>query len=589
MRGNEFAVLGGVVLVLACGGSAPQTAAGSLSASAPVASALQVTLPPLGLQQATPFYRVELQRTVDGALHWVQVRNLELTRQPLPALNAEYLAVAYAGDSVVAAVPVAFPQTALGFGRVDGVPTHTRLPIAEPLSTVFVPADPSVDRITIVAPPATSVLELKQGDLPAASTDKALPPLGSFGQARQPLSRDELLAKYDGVAILEPADEKLLPKDVVGGGSIVATTEQMNDTISDGLSALGPNMLGTVQTLAVMKWPEGSPLSELSGYATGSTLALNVEYMGDDAEMVTTIVHENAHNLEDLADAAAGVSSLYALGAWDEKLAAASKAVVQQYHLVQGLVSAWRDLHKTGLSKGYTTDYSNDVPTPSKPAAGLTDDVARSEGFATQYGSTSAWEDLAEYVGTVQARTDLVPGICPLFAGAGSLTPAIAIPYAKLTLLLGLGAITEEAFQSCVQGATISEESGIRFSDGISFSSGLKAGKLPADVGVSYGVLGTGPNSYQLLLKIWISDPEGSALGLHRLQEVWYDGADGSALTGALLGNDDPFRARVSQTGLMLITDARPELTAGAIFGLVLQNAAGIPTDNLAFGTFHVP
>ena len=92
-------------------------------------------------------------------------------------------------------------------------------------------------------------------------------------------------------------------------------------------------------------------MNRLSGYATGSTLALNVQYMADAAEMVTTIVHENAHNLEDLADAAAGVSSLYALGAWDGKLAAASKAVLQQYHSVQGLVSAWRDLHKTGLSK----------------------------------------------------------------------------------------------------------------------------------------------------------------------------------------------------------------------------------------------
>jgi hypothetical protein len=84
-------------------------------------------------------------------------------------------------------------------------------------------------------------------------------------------------------------------------------------------------------------------------------------------------------------------------------------------------------------------------------------------------------------------------------------------------------------------------------------------------------VLGTGPNSYQLLLKVWLPDPNGSALGLHRLQEVWYDGADGSALSGALIGNDDPLRARVSQTGLVLITDARPELTAGAVFGLVLK------------------
>jgi hypothetical protein len=42
-------------------------------------------------------------------------------------------------------------------------------------------------------------------------------------------------------------------------------------------------------------------------------------------------------------------------------------------------------------------------------------------------------------------------------------TPDVSIPYAKLTLLLGLGAITETAFSICIQGKTLQQESGIDF------------------------------------------------------------------------------------------------------------------------------
>jgi len=105
----------------------------------------------------------------------------------------------------------------------------------------------------------------------------------------------------------------------------------------------------------------------------------------------------------------------------------------------------------------------------------------------------------------------------------------------------------------------------------------------------SYGILGAGPNSYQLLVKVWVPDSDAPALGLRRLPEVLFAGADGSALAGAFLSNDDPLRARVSQGGLMLLTDARAERTAGASFGLVPKNAAGSPTDTWTLGTFRIP
>jgi hypothetical protein len=51
MRGDVFGAISGLALVLlACGGSVPETAAGALTASEPIASALQVTLPPFVLE-----------------------------------------------------------------------------------------------------------------------------------------------------------------------------------------------------------------------------------------------------------------------------------------------------------------------------------------------------------------------------------------------------------------------------------------------------------------------------------------------------------------------------------------------------------
>jgi hypothetical protein len=59
-------------------------------------------------------------------------------------------------------------------------------------------------------------------------------------------------------------------------------------------------------------------------------------------------------------------------------------------------------------------------------------------------------------------------------------------------------------------------------------------------------------------------------------------------LSTALLGNGNNLSARAGEQGLVLFTDARPELTAGAVFGLVLQNAVGVDTDAFPFGTFRI-
>ena len=199
--------------------------------------------------------------------------------------------------------------------------------------------------------------------------------------------------------------------------------------------------------------------------------------------------------------------------------------------------------------------------------------------------STSVWEDLAEYVGSVQAPSAATPGICPVFAGGGNLAPEFAIPYAKLALLLGVGAITDSSFNGCVQGTVLGQQSGIDFPGSTSFQSDLDAGFLNER---QSRILGSGPDSYRLLVEVELGSPGGSPLGLHRLSYIGL-GNVGSSLSGAYLAHDNPFRARASERGFVLVTEATAERSTGAIFGLVFQNAVGVNTEFLPYGTFQIP
>lgn len=196
-----------------------------------------------------------------------------LARQPLPALNPEYLLVAYAAGSVVSSVPLAFPRALLGVGSDNGVRTHLRQPLSEALTSVFIAADPSVDRVAVLATDGAALLELAAADLPAPSHEKARDPLplSPYGRARQRLRAGELQASYEHIHFLDSAESAFLPQDALAGGRVVDPSEEMNDVISDGLAAVAPAPLGSVQTLAVVEWLAGSrspaPRAQLVGTA----------------------------------------------------------------------------------------------------------------------------------------------------------------------------------------------------------------------------------------------------------------------------------------------------------------------------------
>ncbi|HSU41255.1 MAG TPA: hypothetical protein VLJ38_16880 [Polyangiaceae bacterium] len=579
----------GVALLGACGGAggAGDDDAANVSHSDPTA-AVRETRPPFELGAQSAFYRLDLTRAADGTLSASGVELIDSAQYPLPSLSAEYLAVGYAGNTVVSAVPLAFPETAIRVGFSAGVPVHQTLELTDSTATVFVKADASLDRIAVVASSGQLALELRAADLPERTAQShwgVQAAEAPTGRSQEPISREQLAFRYAHIRFLTAGDDKVLPAALLSGGFVISPTSTMNDTIADGIAKLAPALLSSVQMLAVVRFPQGSTeATSVLGQALGAQLVLNADMM-QDPEMPLTIVHEITHSFTFLSEAAA-TSNTKDLSAWPVDVRNFALELVKRFRLVKGLPDVWSELHDSGVKAGYASPYTGN----GNAWMSLTDLAARAGGFASPYGSTSEWEDMAEYVGSTQAPTATTPGICPSFAGGGQVTPDVSIPYAKLVLLLGLGAITEASFNTCVQGKTIQQQSGIDFPGAITFNSGLKSGYLAQDDGsTSYGILGSGRDSYQLLVEVSLDSKDASPLGLHRLDSIWLGNVGTPGLSAAYLGNDDTLLARAGERGLVLFTEANAQRTAGAIFGLVLQNAAAVNTDYLPFGTFQIP
>jgi hypothetical protein len=581
-----------LALAAGCGGKPGAVAdddAGPPGAqSAPVTPAvLANTLPPFALATPESFYRLDLARAADGTVSLSGASLVELQQFPLPALSADYVVVGYAGAQVVSAVPVAFPDTMQSMGWSGAAPVHQTVSLADSVASVFVEAAPGLDQIAVLAADGTVKLALTGAALPAPTSNNRLQPQAGppLGKTQEPIAREQLAFRYAHIHFLQAGDDKLLPSALLNGGIVISPTGAMNDTIANGIAKLAPGTLSAVQTLGVVRWPAGSTdATSTLGMALGASLVLNADLM-QDPEMELTIVHEIAHSFTFLSNAAA-TAQTKDLSMWPDFVQNAALDTVKRFRLVKGLSDVWRQLHESGLKGGFTQPY-----TGSGPAwMSLADADARAQGFASPYGSTSEWEDLAEYVGSVQSPSASTPGACPLFAGGGQLVPAVAIPYAKLVLLLGVGAISDMAFNTCVQGKTIAQQAGIQFPGSISFDTQPHAGYLTEDGGGnSYGVMANGPNSYQLLLEVAVDSASSSPLGLHRLDNIWLGNIRSNGVSGAYLGNDDSLLARVGEQGLVLFTEASTQRTAGAVFGLVLENAAGLNTDSFPFGSFRIP
>ena len=382
--------------------------------------------------------------------------------------------------------------------------------------------------------------------------------------------------------VLTPADAGLLPAKLAAATTgLVQPTPAQLELIDQCLTKMSEASRRSVKTIALGTLPNhgvtttGGCKVKL-GQAEASAMLINAD-MNDPAvtacigssqslRFINTCVHEAAHNFTELVATAAVSSSLD----WPVEAQEIAQEKIQSYGLSTGLHTLFASLHASAVAEAdltMATAYLSDGG-----AAPASDALAARAGFATAYGATNPWEDIAEYASDIQApRTapGTQPAICNLFAQAGVLSELTAIQYAKALLLRNIGLIDAEPFTGCMHGFGIDARPGISAPNSdFQFTGDLDFGYFDLAGERMFGVAGAGADTYQALLRVQVTDGK-PPLGLHRLDHIGYFDVE-DAENGFLLANDDPFLARTSTGGLALITEITPHTTSGAIFFLEL-------------------
>jgi len=559
---------------------------GGESASA-IDGALTNTRPTHTSDTPIDYYRLDLMRDAAGAVTLSRIGMVESSTVPHPPLAAEYVAVARGGDGILSAIPLIFPgEMKVTTLSEAGAKTEESTAVEDSSVAVYIPNASEVDAIDVVDSSGESLLSLTADDLSQALTDNAqqsavAPPPSHPGTISQPLTSTQLALKFPHILYLEPGNEEFISTKLLDGdGYLIARTDTMNDLLAQGLEKLTPAVLSSITTVGVVRL--GPDLAAVYGRTLGSTLVIN-ETAFDNDQFENTLIHEATHCFTNLVDAAASWTGI-GLSDWPDEVGTQAMATVSKYRLSGGFLEAWSDLHECSVEAGAASDYRGD----EWDASDFSEADAYAAGFSDRYGSNSPAEDVAMYVETTVTPTTPSPGICGEFTGLSEVTPEVSVPFAKLTLLSAVGAISESAYNACVKGAAYSNGPlGISFPGTIQFDTNLIAGFANTD-GVRYfDVIGSS-GAYDFMIQLALENEDAVPLGMHRLDGIGLVNLTTPGLNGAYLANDDPDLARVGEQGFVLISEASSVQTKGFVFGLVLQNAVGFNTDYMPYGTIYV-
>lgn len=502
---------------------------------------------------------------------------IDAAARPVPHLAGELVAIAWDGDVLREAVPVAFPTSATFEGQdAAGEPFTTDVALDEATATVFLHDDPRIDRIEVTDVAGNVLVSLEDDAIPRTPDAQTQ---GAVGEAQLALVEDGIALQFPGISFLSPGEESRLPKALQDAiEEIVLLDLTMDEPLAEALSAIAPKARGAMSTVAIVKMPKSDDGLTTLGIASGQAFVINESVFAEASEVKRTVVHENAHNYTYLVNAAANASSK--LEAWPADVQTAVKKTLDGFRLAGGISDVVASLQSTAKGLGLGLDYQG------KAWTALDDAAANAGGFATKYGSVSPNEDIAELTQRVQAPDAAPTPLCASLRDAPTPFPdELVLPYAKLSLLTALGFVTEEARDACMGTPKLGGEEGIFLGDTIDFTNALQAGWLDQDGGHFLAVLGEGPNTYGLLLRVLA--PEEQPLGLHRLDSISLGNLH-DPNNAVYLKNDDPDKARASGGGLVLVTAANATRVEGAIFFLSLQNGFGATTDTMALSTFLV-
>ena len=103
----------------------------------------------------------------------------------------------------------------------------------------------------------------------------------------------------------------------------------------------------------------------------------------------------------------------------------------------------------------------------------------------------------------------------------------------------------------------------------------------------SLQVTALGPDPYIFQMTLALKSALASPLGLHRLDATsFYSFA--SAANDVFVYHSNPFKARTSVGGLVLVTEYTESVLRGYFFDLGFESPTGVITDTIPLGTFSL-
>lgn len=496
---------------------------------------------------------------------------------PVPSLGGDHVAVAYAGEKLLSVTLVRFPTSVHQNGEQDGRRVENEVPITKSSVTVFVTA--GADRVEVLDKENVVVASVPREQLAPQRARVDLTVSPKDGNA--PLPPALAQPQWAHIKFLDASDALPATFAEAGWKSGIELDAPLAEALAKRLNDVPPAALAAITTIGIIS----TPTPGNNAATAGGTILLGKKAV---LENVTTLPHESAHAFANLVDDPANGD---AEAKWSPEIRAKGAELHERFAAAGGLTQAWSALQKSGVELGLAGDYA------ATGWSSMTHDAANAAGFAYNYGATSAQEDLATYVETIQTHrihqdVDGELYACAPIRSSGTDFPVkLAIPYAKIKLLESVGLLGKDKVTACIGTPTVESDGapkGMAFYDG-SGAPALKldvpkAGWLNAEGADFMAVVGTNA-TFDVLVRV-LAPKKAPPLGVHRLDRIGLFNLDAPTNAIFLGHKTDIDRNRASGGGLVLVTRFDEHRIQGVFFFVSLKNALFV-TDRFAFGTFR--
>ncbi|MCA9604279.1 MAG: hypothetical protein KC619_01705 [Myxococcales bacterium] len=447
-------------------------------------------------------WRVSLVRDADGQVRIDEIDEVSVAADvglpPGPLAGSHALVARGAGGETLGLTPVRFPEVALAESLDFEVREALDLSGAAVHATAYLRVDGAADRI-VVLDATEDVVDMRPAPAPGEAVRDAD---GDVGGTGAPLAEASPACAH--VALIEgEADRGYLPTldrlDL--GFALVVPGPTQRAVVRSTLNQMTPLHCAGISRIAFVHATraDGSPHTTLGGrvhvFVAGDLVLLNVEREGvpprspegtspvrmySERELARepyfrlrltqSLLHEGGHALEALLTSQSDAPGAFR-GDWMADERGLAEETIARVRLGGGLHGAWGAMHDSFVALGWAhrhpVEWNGYVLEPLDYERVRTewtpDDVVRG-GAMSHYGMSNPADDLADMLAwSISSRAFDAAGIereryfrddwaCrDLRAHETESLPArLAAVYTKLSLLRDLGAISEEAFDSCV-------------------------------------------------------------------------------------------------------------------------------------------